>query len=360
MINKSDILVSTTPSLEGCEIIKYLKPITAHIVIGTNVFSDFIASWTDFLGGQSETYQKKLSESYQLALNEIKSTAFQIGANAVVGLHIDLDEISGKGKSMFMITASGTAVIINYIKTNSVNSTDKTKSTIIPKAEMSAFLKKKKITDQLTTNSLKINEELWEFITNNLYHEIAEDIIKLSVKEYNTTNDDAIILSKLKSYLYALPKEKIKGLLYRIYLEGKYKYYISDLVFEIIQQSSIFNSMLLIKELENLDQERKHRILKLITVPKQFYIKDDVEDFKKLKYLVQDKFPINVEFIKKKRLLSEKEDSFWVCSCGNKNDIDLKYCKFCVLDKYGFKKSSIGPAQAIKYLEGCIEFMETL
>ena len=360
MINKSDILVSTTTSLDGCEIIKYLKPITAHIVIGTNVFSDIIASWTDFLGGQSETYQKKLSESYQLALNEIKSTAFQIGANAVVGLHIDLDEISGKGKSMFMITATGTAVIINYTKTNSVNSTDKTKSTIIPKAEMSAFLKKKKITDQLTTNSLKINEELWEFITHNRYHEIAEDVIKLSVKEYNTTNNDAIILSKLKSYLYALPKEEIKGLLYKIYLEGKYKYYISNLVFEIIQQSSIFDSSLLINELENLNLEIKYRIFDLITISKQVYTKEDIQPFKVLLNLVKERFPITVEFTKKKRLLSGKEDDIWVCSCKTKNEMEVKYCEKCRLDKYGFKEKSVNPPEVVEYLEGCIEFMETL
>ncbi len=157
-----------------------------------------------------------------------------------------------------------------------------------------------------------------------------------------------------------MPEDEIKKLFYKIYLEGKYKTYINDLVFDVIQKSGIFESILLINELENLDQERKHRILKLITVQKQFYTKNDLEDFKKIIFLVQKKFPINVEYIKKKRLLSEKEDSFWVCSCGNKNEINLKYCDFCFLDKYGFKKSSVGPAQAIKYLEGCIEFMETL
>ena len=36
-----------------------------------------------------------------------------LGANAVVGLKIEFDEISGKGKSMFMVTAYGTAVIIS-------------------------------------------------------------------------------------------------------------------------------------------------------------------------------------------------------------------------------------------------------
>lgn len=33
-------------------------------------------------------------------------------ANAIVGVHFDFDEVSGKGKSMFMVTAYGIAVII--------------------------------------------------------------------------------------------------------------------------------------------------------------------------------------------------------------------------------------------------------
>jgi uncharacterized protein YbjQ (UPF0145 family) len=197
MINKSDILVSTTPSLDGCEIIKYLKPITAHIVIGTNVFSDFIASWTDFLGGQSETYQKKLSESYQLALNEIKSKAFQIGANAVLGLHIDLDEISGKGKSMFMITASGTAVLINT-KTSNFKSQEDVKNKIIAKEEMSIYLKKRNIKYKIEKDSLVLDNETWQFITDSRYFEIAEEIIKFTIKGYDNSSNQVEYLNKLK------------------------------------------------------------------------------------------------------------------------------------------------------------------
>ncbi|RKY61170.1 MAG: hypothetical protein DRP96_03935 [Candidatus Neomarinimicrobiota bacterium] len=36
-----------------------------------------------------------------------------LGANCIVGFRIDHDEISDKGKSMFMVTATGTAVFIN-------------------------------------------------------------------------------------------------------------------------------------------------------------------------------------------------------------------------------------------------------
>ena len=41
----------------------------------------------------------------------------ELGANVVLSMKVDLDEISGKSKSMFMITATGTAVIAkNLIK----------------------------------------------------------------------------------------------------------------------------------------------------------------------------------------------------------------------------------------------------
>ena len=43
---------------------------------------------------------------------EIEQKAASIGADAVVGLKMDFNEISGKGKTMFMVSAVGTAVKI--------------------------------------------------------------------------------------------------------------------------------------------------------------------------------------------------------------------------------------------------------
>lgn len=120
MINPKDILVTTTSSVYGLEVKQYLKPISAHIVAGTNLFSDFFASFSDVFGGRSQTYQNQLASLYNEAIERLRIAAYEIGANCIIGLHVDLDEISGKGKSMFMLTAMGTAVIIdesNKIKT---------------------------------------------------------------------------------------------------------------------------------------------------------------------------------------------------------------------------------------------------
>jgi uncharacterized protein YbjQ (UPF0145 family) len=109
---ENEIIVTTTNSLEGYKIIKYLSPIVSNIVIGSNILSDYIASWTDYFGGRSRTYQNKLAKMYNIAIDELKKEAQEKGANCILGIKIDFDEISGIGKQMFMLNAMGTAVII--------------------------------------------------------------------------------------------------------------------------------------------------------------------------------------------------------------------------------------------------------
>ena len=104
------MIITTTPTIEGQSIKHYLGVVNANFVIGTNFFSDFAASFTDFLGGFSDSYQNKLAKIYQMVMKEIETRAQALGADAIVGLRIDFDEISGKEKSMFMVSATGTAV----------------------------------------------------------------------------------------------------------------------------------------------------------------------------------------------------------------------------------------------------------
>ena len=111
---RNKVIITTTNSIENTEIEKYIELISTNVVIGTNFFSDLGASLTDLFGGFSDSYQTKLQTIYKVALDDLKNKAGNIGANAILGLKIDFDEISGKGKSMFMISAIGTAVIIKY------------------------------------------------------------------------------------------------------------------------------------------------------------------------------------------------------------------------------------------------------
>jgi uncharacterized protein YbjQ (UPF0145 family) len=106
-------LVTTTPLLDGIKIQEYLGVVNANIVIGANVISDFAASLTDFFGGTSDSYQKRMNEMYESAIKELKRKTMLMGGNAIVSFNVDFDELSGKGKSMFMLSATGTACIAN-------------------------------------------------------------------------------------------------------------------------------------------------------------------------------------------------------------------------------------------------------
>lgn len=106
------MIVTTTNSLEGYSVRRYLGVVNANVVIGTNLFSDFAASLTDVFGGRSGSYKSKLNTIYSEVMQELTDKASNYQADAILGLHIDFDEISGGGKSMFMVSASGTAVTL--------------------------------------------------------------------------------------------------------------------------------------------------------------------------------------------------------------------------------------------------------
>lgn len=64
----------------------------------------------DTFGGRSKTMQDGLREARKTALSELRLEAQALGADAVVGIDLDYSEISGGGKSMLFLVASGTAV----------------------------------------------------------------------------------------------------------------------------------------------------------------------------------------------------------------------------------------------------------
>lgn len=104
------MIITTTNSIEKHKVSRYLGVVNANVVLGTNLFSDFAASLTDVFGGRSETYQNKLQLIYKDVMKELEKEALSLNADAILGLNIDFDEVSGGGKSMFMVSASGTAV----------------------------------------------------------------------------------------------------------------------------------------------------------------------------------------------------------------------------------------------------------
>ena len=104
-----DAIMLTTETAPNINITKRIEIVTAECAFGMNTFKDLFAR--DIIGGRSEAIQKTMRDSRKTVLHELKKEAYEVGANAVVGVDLDYVVLSSAG-SMQMLVASGTAVLV--------------------------------------------------------------------------------------------------------------------------------------------------------------------------------------------------------------------------------------------------------
>ena len=103
------MIITTTPSIEGRQIVEYKGVVFGEVIAGVNFVKDFAAGLSNFFGGRSQTYEEELIQTRESAIGEMEQRAIQWGANAVVGVKLDY-EVLGANNGMLMVTVSGTAV----------------------------------------------------------------------------------------------------------------------------------------------------------------------------------------------------------------------------------------------------------
>jgi len=109
------MLTTTTPSIEGYEIVEYLGLVTGEAILGANIFKDFFAGIRDIVGGRSAAYEQELRKARDIALQEMTEEAERLGANAVLGVDLDYETLQvGQTGGMLMVSVSGTAVRVAW------------------------------------------------------------------------------------------------------------------------------------------------------------------------------------------------------------------------------------------------------
>jgi uncharacterized protein YbjQ (UPF0145 family) len=78
--------------------------------MGTNIFRDMFAGIRNIVGGRSGSYEKELRTAKIAALEALEEEAAALGADAIVGVDLDYEAISGDNGNMLMVSANGTAV----------------------------------------------------------------------------------------------------------------------------------------------------------------------------------------------------------------------------------------------------------
>lgn len=103
------MIVTSTNNIEGKEIYEYRGLVFGEVVQGINFLKDYLASWTDAMGGRSGTYEDEIKEARNQAIREMIANAQDVEANAIIGARIDY-EVLGQKNGMILVSASGTAV----------------------------------------------------------------------------------------------------------------------------------------------------------------------------------------------------------------------------------------------------------
>lgn len=103
------MIITTTSNIEGKKIVDYRGIVVGEAVMGANIFKDLFASIRDIVGGRSGSYEDELTKARQIAFQELSQEAYNMGANAVIGVDIDYETVGDKG-SMLMVSVNGTAV----------------------------------------------------------------------------------------------------------------------------------------------------------------------------------------------------------------------------------------------------------
>jgi uncharacterized protein YbjQ (UPF0145 family) len=105
----SDILISTMNDVPGYEVTAVYGEVYGLIVRARNAFSNIGAGFRTVVGGEAKGYTKLLSDSRDEAVQRMSEAARAKGANAVIAMRFDCNEI---GDIMSEVAAYGTAVTV--------------------------------------------------------------------------------------------------------------------------------------------------------------------------------------------------------------------------------------------------------
>lgn len=322
---KNDLLITTTSSVDNAQIEKYLGVISTNIVLGVNVISDIFGAFSDFFGGFSGKYKNKLSIIYKKAQEELEQKARSKGANCILNFRVDFDEISGQGKSMFMIAASGTAVVLKY---NEIK--PKLENGVIPKEDLIVEAYRKLIVNKIITDNKLPTSDEWKIIIEQSISDVAEHlfcIYKDVVHTYQEDNGLKDLKSNMEEYINSLDYNDSVKLLYPHLMEDK------NLLIHLIISSNSFSA----KDIDSVFNDLSlHELSLILSSNKPSYNKEDLIYMKSILEKIDSLPDIQVE--KTKKNLLGKEKPIKECSCGKSFDLDIEYCPNCSKNMKGFKE----------------------
>lgn len=330
------MIITTTSTIPNAEIIEIISVVHNRVVLGTNLFSDISAGFSDIFGGKNTAYEKRLAEITNQVIEGLKENAKKQKADALIDLKIDVDEISGGSKSMFMVTAIATSVKLNkQIFTNESISIEFVNQQIT----------KHKILKSIEDGSFSPTDFVENYLINFELPQAFEPYIRWINRTTLSWQDSfALYISNLNDknlfdMTVTLFSKDNRTEIEQVILKTIFKHLVVDYkkVYEILDGDD--------------DMDKKRLCLNLLYHYNKNYTKTDFELITKILVKLKEVFPKKSTEEIGTGLMS-KGDVYWRCFCGTKNTSGTaRYCSKCSLDEYGNKAQTRHLSEVITRLE---------
>ena len=113
LLTQQPVLVVTTPTASGYEIVKVLGAVSGITVRTRGVGGKIVAGIEGIFGGEVTTYTSECEKARRESLQRLIENAQKMGANAIVGADFETSDILQGTATTF--SAYGTAVVIKPI-----------------------------------------------------------------------------------------------------------------------------------------------------------------------------------------------------------------------------------------------------
>lgn len=333
------VFISTTNTVDNGKVTEYFGVVSSHIVAGTGFFTDFAASVTDFLGGRSFFYRRELESLYDEALDELSNKAQLLGANSILGLTIDMDNISGKGMSMFMITAVGTAAKIQFDNEIEENDTSNSISSAILVNEIA----KRALLQRLMEEKTIVLERDWEPI---LKYPDNDYVLPLTRKYFQivTQPNESDYREKFKKNLGQL----ISMVNREIVVQGIYEGLKLEKGFDparlLIKEHSLFDAKSI---LALVHEGFTKRAIGILNVEKPSYTETDLYDMEVLLDALEHLPDVgSIEIVQD--VLFRKDVEKFICAHGHKTNSDVEFCSSCGENIKGLTRDEVKAIEVFK------------
>jgi uncharacterized protein YbjQ (UPF0145 family) len=316
-----NIIVTTTDCIENHRIAEYIDILRSSSFVGTEL------ALTDLFADPTRKYRRKLDTIYDGALQEIRQKALAVGADAVVGVHTDFQEIFSKGKARFLVSVVGTAVRLERKPEKGEELTDNIVTQYrLRRSQLQVVLRRK-----LENESFNPDAKDWENIIRYALYDLASMLYKRYLVLASETISSVSLVEKKLFLDNFVPF--LRGMDYESAAEVVYgDTETAPFVFcKVVKECNLFYPQ---KVASIMTSENKHTVIALLDSDKPLYTKED------LKYMISiaeylDNLPDTGRYIEGRDGLFAKSGTLLVCERGHTSAVELGGHCTCQLEGSG-------------------------